>query len=72
MEQVLKSFPGRNNFLKPPVFGFCDSLPHDLEESIELRALTSWVLVLKAFKNEKIAANNFFKLFFSYHYGFNN
>ena len=34
-EQVLKSFSGRNNSLKPPVFGFCDSLPFGLEESRE-------------------------------------
>ena len=26
-EQVLKSFLGRNNSLKPPVFDVCDSLP---------------------------------------------
>ena len=35
LEQVLKSFSGRNNSLKPPVFGFCDSLPFGLEESRE-------------------------------------
>ena len=34
-EQVLKSFSGRNNSLKPPVFGFGDSFPFDLEESRE-------------------------------------
>ena len=37
--QVLNSFPGRTNSLKPPVFGFCHSLPFGLEESRELRAL---------------------------------
>ena len=31
-DQVLKSFSGRNNFLKP-AFGFCDSFPFGLEES---------------------------------------
>ena len=34
-EQVLKSFSGRNNSLKPPVLGVCDSLPFGLEESRE-------------------------------------
>ena len=43
VEQVLKSFPGRTNFLKHPVFGICDSLPFGLEESRELRALIRWV-----------------------------
>ena len=38
-EQVLKSFSGRNHSLKLPVLGFCDSLPYDLEEPIELRVL---------------------------------
>ena len=33
--QALKSFSGRSNSLKPPVFGFCDSLPFGLEESRE-------------------------------------
>ena len=33
--QVLKSFSGRSNSLKPPVFGFFDSLPFSLEESRE-------------------------------------
>ena len=40
VEQVLKSFSGRNNSLKPPVFGFCNSLPYDPEiarlESLDL------------------------------------
>ena len=54
LEQVLKSFVGRNNSLKPPVFGFCGSFLHDLEEDlIELRAFISWVLGLQAFKNAK-------------------
>ena len=43
-EQVLKSFLRINNSLKPPLFGFCDSLPIILEESRELRALIRWVL----------------------------
>ena len=43
-EQVLKSFLGRNNSLKPPFFGFCDNLTIILEESRELRALIRWVL----------------------------
>ena len=29
-EQVLKSLSGRNNSLKPPVFGFCNRLPYGL------------------------------------------
>ena len=36
---VLKSFSSRNNYLKPPGFGFCDSLPFGREESRALRAL---------------------------------
>ena len=36
VEQVLKSFSGRNNFPEPHVFGFSNSLPHGLEESREL------------------------------------
>ena len=46
VEQVLNFFPGRKNSLELPVFGFCDSFPYDLEETIELRALISWVLGL--------------------------
>ena len=38
-EQVLKSFLGRNNSLKPLVFGFCDIPPFGLKKSRELRAL---------------------------------
>ena len=63
VEQVSKSFSGRNNSLKPPVFEFCDNLPYDLEESIELRTLISWVLGLLAFKNAKLSANRFFFVF---------
>ena len=39
VEQVLKSFSGRNHSLKLPVLRFCDSLPYDLEKSIQLRVL---------------------------------
>ena len=46
VEQVLKSFSGRNSFLKSSVFGFYDTLSYDLEKSKELRALISWVLGL--------------------------
>ena len=35
VEQDLKLFSGRNNSLKPPVFGFSDSFPFGLEESRE-------------------------------------
>ena len=59
VEQVLKLFSGRNNSLKPPVFGSCDSLPYDLEKSKELRALISWLSVYKHSKMQKISANNF-------------
>ena len=38
-EQVLKSFLGRKNSLKSPVFEFSNSLPFVHEESRELRAL---------------------------------
>ena len=44
VEQVLKSFSGANNSVKPPVFGFCDSLTFGIEESREFRALIRWVL----------------------------
>ena len=43
-EQVLKSFLSRNNSLKPPLVGFCNSLPIIPKESRELRALIRWVL----------------------------
>ena len=46
VEQVLKSFSGRNSFLKSSVFGFYNTLSYDLEKSKELRALISWVLGL--------------------------
>ena len=46
VEQVLKSFSCRISSQKPPAFGFYDSFPYDLEESIELEALISWVLGL--------------------------
>ena len=42
--QVLRSFLGKNNSLKPPVFGFSLSLPNGLEESRKLRALISSVM----------------------------
>ena len=40
---AVEAFPGRTNSLKPPVFGFCDSLSIGLAESRELRALIRWV-----------------------------
>ena len=43
VEQVLKSFPGRTNSLKSPVFGFFNIVPFGLEESRKLRALIRWV-----------------------------
>ena len=39
VEQVLESFSGRNNSLKPLVFGGSNSLPFVVEESRELRSL---------------------------------
>ena len=39
LKQVLKLFSGRNNSLKPPVFGFFNSFPFGLEESKELSGL---------------------------------
>ena len=44
VEQVLKSFSGRNNSLEFHVFWFSNSLPHGLVEPRKLRALISWVL----------------------------
>ena len=55
-EQVLKSFSGRNNSLKPLVFGFCDSLPFDLEESRELRVLIRWFWGKRHSKTQKVSA----------------
>ena len=45
-EQIFKSFLDRNNSLKSPAFGFCDSVSYDLEESIGFRSLISSVLGL--------------------------
>ena len=70
-EQVLKSFSSRNNSLKPPVFGFSNSLPYGLEESREFRALIRWVLNMHS-KLKKVSSNNFFFAFLSCHYGFTN
>ena len=71
MEQVLKSFSGRNNSLKPLLFRFCNSLPYNLEESIELRVLivTFWV-----YRHSKMQKNllAFFCVYLSCHYGFTN
>ena len=57
-EQVLKSFLGRNNSLKPPVFDVCDSLPF-----VVLKNQESWELWLDGFwgnsKMQKISAKNF-------------
>ena len=62
-EQVLELFLGRNNFLKPLVFGFCDSPPFGLEESRELRALIRWILGNRHSKMQKISAQIFFCVF---------
>ena len=35
----------QKNFLKQPVFGFCNSLLYSLEESRRLRILISWILI---------------------------
>ena len=43
MELVLKSFSGRNNSAEVPRFVFPNSLPYDLEESREFKALISSV-----------------------------
>ena len=72
VEQVLKLFSGRNNSLKPPVFGSCDSLPYDPEKSKELRALISWLSVYKHSKIQKISAKKFFCVFLRCYYGFTN
>ena len=61
MMQVLKSFPGRINSLKPPVFGFCHCFPFGLEESRELRGLIRWVCHVFAESQKSICL-----LFFSH------
>ena len=43
-ELVLKSLSDRNKSLEAPDFAFTNSLPYDLNESRDLRALSSWVL----------------------------
>ena len=63
VELILKSFSGRNNFIEAPDFGFSNSLPDNLEESIELTAFLVgfWVnMHSKMLKNCKI---QFFSLF---------
>ena len=50
VKQVLKLFSGRNNSLKPPYFGFYDNLPYDLGESIDSRALISWIFCIQKCK----------------------
>ena len=44
VEQVLKSFPGRTNYLNPPVCRIYYSLSFGMEESRELTALIRWFL----------------------------
>ena len=72
VEQVLKSFSGRNNSQKSPIFEFFDSLLYDLEKSKELRALISSLLSLQAFKKAKNFCQQFFCVFLSCRYGFTN
>ena len=67
----MKSFLGRHNSLKPPVFGFCGSLLYDLEESIEVRALISWVFWFIGIQKCKKFLPKLF-VFLSCHYGFTN
>ena len=45
VEQVYKLFASRNNSLEPLAVGLSNSHPYVMEESRELRALISWVLV---------------------------
>ena len=56
MELILKSFSGRNNFIEAPDFGFSNSLPYNLEESIEFRAFLVGFLVNRHSKMQKISA----------------
>ena len=44
LELVLKPFSGKNNSVEASGFQFCNSVPYDLEELREFRALISWVL----------------------------
>ena len=69
VEQVLKSFSGRNYSLRPPVFAFCDSLLFGLEESRELRALIGFgVIGIQTCK--KLLPTTFLFAFLNCHYGF--
>ena len=62
VEQDLKSFLGRKDSLKPPFFGFYDSLPFGLQR--ELGALIRWVWgVIGIQKRKKISAETFFLRF---------
>ena len=44
MELALESFSGRNNSVEISVFRFANTLPYDLEETREFRALINWIL----------------------------
>ena len=65
VEQVLKSFLGRYNSLKPPFSGFSDSLPFGIEQWRELRALIRWVWGKLAFKNVTNSAEKSFLWFWA-------
>ena len=69
-EQVLKSFSCRNNSLKLPVFGFCDSLSFGFEESREQRSLIRCILVEYTLRNASNFCKKYFFAFLSCHYGF--
>ena len=62
VEQVLKSFSGRNSFLKSSVFGFYDALSYDLEKSKEWRALISWVLISCVILSSRCGFANYFDI----------
>ena len=51
LQQVLKSFFGRNNSVELSVYGFSNSLSYGLEESREWRALISQILGQYMLKN---------------------
>ena len=62
-ELILKSFSGRSNSIEAPVFGFSDSLPYDLEESIEFRAFLVGFWVNRHSEMQKISTTNFVSVF---------
>ena len=59
VEQILKSFSGRNIFVEPSVSRFTNSLSYSVEEPRKLRILISWFWVTRDSKISKTSTNFF-------------